>query len=136
MLHLIAIMLFFGMIAIVDLRLIGLLSAGWPVTRMLREVLPWCVVAFAVAVVTGALLFTSQAKDYYGNAPFGLKLVSLVLAILNILVFHFTTFRGIAEWDRDTAVPFAGRLAGAVSLASWIAVVACGRWIGYSMLPS
>jgi hypothetical protein len=51
-----------------------------------------------------------------------------------MLVFQLITYRGVARWDRDTAVPWAGRLAGAISLASWIAIVAYGRWTAYQMI--
>jgi hypothetical protein len=58
----------------------------------------------------------------------------VVLAGLNMLVFHFTTYRSVAAWDRDVAVPLAGKLAGGISLIAWIAIVAYGRWTAYSVL--
>lgn len=136
MVHLIAIMVFFGLIAIVDLRLLGLLSRTWPITRLCREVLPLAWIAFAISAVTGALVFTAQAKGYYVNTAFRLKALLLLSAGLNVLLFHGITLRGVAAWDRDAPVPLAGRLAGGVSLAIWIAIVALGRWTGYTMLPS
>ena len=41
------------------------------------------------------------------------------------------TYRGVAQWDRDAALPLAGRLAGAISLSGWIVIVAYGRWTAY-----
>jgi len=37
--------------------------------------------------------------------------------------------------DRDVAVPLAGKIAGAISLLCWIAVVVCGRFTAYYMFP-
>ena len=61
-----------------------------------------------------------------------MKLALIVLAGVNMLVFHLITYRGVAAWDRGR-IPFAARMAGAVSLACWIAVVAFGRWTAYYM---
>ena len=50
-------------------------------------------------------------------------LALMLAAGINMLVFQFVTYRGVAAWDRDRAVPLAGKLAGLISLAVWIAVV-------------
>src|SRR5262245_22168257 len=110
--HVLAITLVFGSIAVVDLRLLGLASRHRPVTRLIREVLPitWC--AFGVAVLTGGALFTSNAVAYAKNFPFQMKMVLMALAGLNMLAFHFITYRSVAQWDEAAATPPAARLAG------------------------
>src|SRR5262249_53558898 len=55
--HVIAIALVFGTIAIVDLRLLGLGSNNRAVTELCRDVLPWTWGAYAIAAITGSLLF-------------------------------------------------------------------------------
>jgi uncharacterized protein DUF6644 len=132
--HLIAVALVFGMITVVDLRLIGVAGKRCAVTALCREALPWTWSAFGLSVATGMLLFTAQPVKYWGNDAFQMKFVIMTLAGLNMLVFQLITYRGVARWDRDTAVPWAGRLAGAISLASWVAIVAYGRWTAYLMI--
>jgi hypothetical protein len=132
MVHVAAISVVFGMIAVVDLRLLGLASRDCVVTDICGEALPWTWTAFAIAVVTGVVMFTGQPVKYYGNFALRMKLALIVLAGVNMLVFHFVTYRGVAAWDRGP-IPFAARLAGAVSLVCWIAVVAFGRWTAYYM---
>lgn len=133
--HVIAITTVIGFIAVVDLRLIGLASTGYPVTRLSRSLLPVTWIAFALAVVTGALLFASQPVTYFDNTAFRFKMVLILLAGLNMLAFHHGTMRGIAAWDRDGPIPAPARLAGLLSLAIWILVVAFGRWIGFTTSP-
>jgi hypothetical protein len=132
--HVIAAALVVGTIAIVDLRLLGLASPGRAFTELSRDVLPWTWGAFALAALTGVLMFISQPAGYFDNTAFRLKLLLLVCAGANMLVFHCVTQRGVAKWDR-TVVPAAGRIAGALSLAFWIAVVFFGRQIGFTMSP-
>jgi uncharacterized protein DUF6644 len=134
MVHVTAIAVVVGMITIMDLRLLGLASVRRSVTDLYREVVPVTWGAFAVAATTGALMFISQPVKYYGNDAFRLKIALLILAAVNMLGFRFFTYRGVSTWDRDSAVPLAGKLAGAVSLLCWIAIVASARWTAYFML--
>jgi hypothetical protein len=132
MIHIAAISVVFGMIAVVDLRLLGFASRDCAVTDICGEALPWTWTAFGIAVLTGVFMFTGQAVKYYGNFAFRMKLMLILLAGVNMLVFHFITYRGVAKWDR-APVPLSARVAGAISLACWIAVAAYGRWTAYYM---
>ena len=55
----------------------------------------------------------------------------MALAAVNMLIFHFGAYRKVAQWD--TAVPpTSARVAGALSIAFWVAVIFFGRWIGFT----
>ena len=131
MVHVTATTLIVGMIAVIDLRLLGLGPKAFPVSGLYRDVVPLTWGAFAVAITTGVLLFISQAIDYYGNTGVRLKFSLLALIAVNMLVFRFAVYPGVSKWDRDAPIPFAARLAGGISLVSWISVVAAARWIAY-----
>jgi hypothetical protein len=131
--HVLAICLVVGSILAVDLRLLGLAWVRRPLSEVTRGILPltWC--AFAVAVASGGLLFISNATKYLGNGFFVAKMCLIAAAGVNMLVFHAITARDAAKWDNDARLPLRARLAGAFSIALWVAVVACGRWIGFTM---
>jgi hypothetical protein len=131
--HVLAICLVVGSILVVDLRLLGLASTSQPVGRLSRSILPltWC--AFAVAVTSGGLLFISNASKYLGNGYFVAKLCLIAAAGLNMAVFHAIGGRNMAQWEDKARPPLPARLAGGLSIMLWIAVVACGRWIGFTM---
>jgi hypothetical protein len=131
--HVLAITLVLGSIAVADLRLLGLASVKRPVSQLLHEVLPVTWVAFGVALITGLLMFTSNAVEYSHNKPFIFKMIMLVLAGLNMLVFQLVTFRTVGTWNDAARTPPGARFAGAASLVCWIAVVAFGRWIGFTI---
>jgi len=132
--HVLAIVLVVGTISIVDLRLLGWASLDRTVGRVSTTVLPCTWTAFAVAAVTGALLFSSNAMTYAHNVYFLAKFVFLGLAGVNMLVFQFSTNRGVEIWGAAARPPTAARVAGALSLLFWIGVIACGRWVGYSLI--
>ena len=130
-LHVLAIALVVGSIVIVDLRLIDLASRDRPVSKLARDVLPITWIAFGFAALTGGLLFSAKATGYAGNFFFRGKLVLLALAALNMIVFHAFAGRDMARWSADP--PVAARIAGGLSLTIWVAVVAFGRWIGFTL---
>jgi hypothetical protein len=131
--HVLAICTVIGTISIVDLRLLGVASRDRPVLDLSRDVLRCTWIAFAIAAVTGSLLFSSRAVDYAGNFYFQVKLVLLALAGLNMASFHFMSGRKMCEWGAGVTPPFAARAAGALSLLIWIGVAGFGRWIGFTL---
>jgi|SRR5580658_926809 hypothetical protein len=132
--HVLAITFVVGSIAAVDLRLLGLASRSRAVSRVAAEILPLTWIAFAAAAATGGLLFSSKAVQYAANLSFELKIGLLLLAGINMAVFQLVTFRSIGDWDGAATPPRAARLAGGLSLILWIAIVACGRTIGFTMV--
>jgi hypothetical protein len=131
--HVLAICLVVGSIMAVDLRLLGLAWTRRPVSAVTRGILPLTWGAFVVAAASGFLMFMSNATKYLGNGFFVAKLSLVAAAGVNMLVFHFVSARDQSRWDNQARVPLAPRLAGGISLILWIAVVACGRWIGFTM---
>jgi len=131
--HVLAITFVVGSIAAVDLRLLGLASRGRRFSRLNAEVVPLTWFAFAIAVVSGTLLFSTKASQYAANTAFELKMLLLLLAGVNMMIFQLVIFRGIDRWDHATTTPFQAKLAGGISLCIWIGVVACGRMIGFTM---
>jgi site-specific recombinase len=128
--HVLAIAIVVGSISIVDLRLLGWTSRNMSITRLSESVLPFTWTAFVFAVIAGLVLFASNATGYYDNIAFRMKMLLMLFAGVNMLVFQGVTLRGVQRWD-DGMPPPAARIAGALSLALWIGVVAFGRWIGF-----
>ena len=83
-------------------------------------------------VVSGSLLFSSEAVKMYHSPAFRIKMLLLALAGLNALIFHRTIYRDVAHWDPASVVPARARLAGLLSLVFWIAIIAAGRAIAYA----
>jgi hypothetical protein len=129
-LHVVGVTLVFGSLLMVDLRLIGVAARGYTVRRMSRELVPWTWAAFALSLITGLGLFMTRADHYAENIAFQLKMLALLLAGINMAVFHFGIYRGVAAWE-TSALPASAKAAGAVSLVLWMAVMLAGRWVGH-----
>lgn len=129
--HVLAATFLVGSILMVDLRLLGLAGRSHPVSRITREVVPWTRGAFALAGLAGLGMFITQPARYMDNRAFQVKLALLILAGINMAVFHLHTIRGVARWDTDEVTPAAARIAGGCSWFLWVAILLAGRWIGH-----
>ena len=130
-LHVLAVVLVMGTISIVDLRLLGLPSREKAVRRLTAEVLPYTWAAFAVAVITGFLTFASSATTYAVAWPFQWKMGLMVLAGLNMVVFHLLPYRSVHLWDVLAHPPAPAKAMALTSMGLWTAIICCGRWIGF-----
>jgi len=131
--HVVAICLVVGSILVLDLRLLGFASMNRPVGRLTRAILPVTWGAFAIAASSGFLLFISNATKYLANGYFDAKIVLICMAGLNMIVFHAVSTKDLPQWEKQKSPPLRARIAGALSILLWIAIVACGRWIGFTM---
>jgi uncharacterized membrane protein len=123
-LHFIGFALSIGTIAIVDLRLLGLGMRRQAADELAVDLAPWTAAGIALMLITGPLMFSTDAVTYHNNPSFQFKMVCLMLA----LVFHFTLHRRAVHPD---VPPVVAKLAAATSLLLWTAVVAGGRMIAF-----
>jgi len=120
-----------GSIARLDLRLTGLVWRNRAISDVSDEMLPWTWTSFTVATIFGGLLFMGQPIKYVGIAFFDFKMLLILLAGANMLVFQHVISKSRGRWDRDPTPPTAVRVAGGLSLAFWISIIVCGRLIGF-----
>ena len=131
--HVLAVVTVVGTISIIDLRLIGVAAHTKSVQRLMRQLLPLTWSAFSIALLAGLLMFSSKAVKYAANVPFRIKMLLLLAAGINMIIFHFVTYRTVDAWD-EGRTPTAARVAGFLSLSLWIVVIIFGRWIGFTIV--
>jgi uncharacterized membrane protein len=122
-LHVLAVLVFFASVAVMDLRLLGVLK-GMPVEAVIARLRPLAIAALVVVVVTGITLFVPEAVAIARNPAFQLKLAAILLGLVNVLI-NTRTLRRAGEGAALV------RATAGVSLAVWLAVAACGRLIAY-----
>jgi len=87
-LHLLGISVSAGLIAISDLRMMGLILKKESASDVFHQLIPWITAGFALMIVTGSLLFISEPVKCYSNLSFRFKVLFLFVAGINILIFH------------------------------------------------
>jgi hypothetical protein len=126
--HLLGLGFIGGAVLIVDLRLLGFGLRRQSVAQLSRDAQPWLVGSLIVMIITGGLLFTSEAIKCYYHGAFWFKMASLLLAI----VFTFTVQRKVVRADETRLTPLWSKVVAVVSVLLWSGVGIGGRWIGFS----
>lgn len=127
--HIIGIALLFGSIALVDLRLLGL-GRRVPLHALVGFATPLSIVGFVIAACAGLLMFTAHADEFLTQPLFMLKMGLILAGGINAAMLHAGPLRAMPD-DPGAVFPPRVRLAAAVSLVVWLAVIACGRFLAY-----
>jgi hypothetical protein len=138
--HFVGLILLFGAVGTYDLRLLGV-GKGLPLS-LLKRVLPWGVVGFALCVASG-FVFVGGIESNVGTHPYvvlktnvwlQLKLLFIALAGVNVLVFYATGMGQLVDrLGPDDSVPAFGKAMGLASLTLWLGVIYFGRLIPWAL---
>ena len=120
--HIVGIALLLGNLLLLEARVFGW-GGALPVEPLARLSLGLAVSGFALATLTGLLMFGTMPGELLANRVFTAKMALIMLAGCNAGWFHAR--RSLALMD-GTA-----RALMLLSTLLWLAVVTCGRWIGY-----
>jgi hypothetical protein len=120
-----------GTIAVLDLRMLGVILRPVAITRIARAVLPLTWSGFTIMFISGFLLFWSEAAKMYTSPAFRVKVLLLALAGLNPLIFHSTVYRQVHQWETLPVSLWRARVAAIASLTLWVGIIIAGRAIAY-----
>ena len=127
--HFVGLALVVGIAGVFDLRLLGV-ARQIPV-KALNALMPWAVVGLALNLITGVLFLFGAPSRYLTNPAFQWKVVFLVIAGLNVLIFMVLFSRRTLEVGAGEETPLPAKAVAVVSLVSWFAVMYFGRMLPY-----
>ncbi len=129
--HILGIVLLAFTASLLDLRLLGLgFLRRRPLAEVSRQLLPWAWGAIALMLITGVLLFASEAASKcYESRAFYVKMLLLALAILNAAFSYLAVGRHADLWESNP--PARPKILAIFSLVVWAGVVFAGRGIAY-----
>ena len=129
--HILGLGLSVGTILWVDLRLVGLAMRNQRPSEVVSHIEPWAMRGFLVMFLSGALLLFAEPLKCYTRLAFRLKVVMLILAGLNFLYFDNRVRGMLKEFDDEMVLPWRARMVGYLSMALWLGIIFCGRWVAY-----
>jgi hypothetical protein len=124
--HLFALTVLLGTLVILGLREYGVFLKHQPVSELAAELRPWTMWSLAVMLVSGILLFLSEALKCYNNTSFRIKMLFLFMA----LVFQFGVYNRVLKAGGESTTR-GGKVAATIALALWFGVGLGGRAIGF-----
>jgi hypothetical protein len=122
--HLFGITLLLGTLVVVNLRLFGWGLASHSLSDVASDALPFTLWAMVATVISGSLLFASEAMKCYGSIPFFIKMGLLATALL----FTFTFHRRLTKTLQPSP---ASKFAAGLSMVLWFGVGLAGRAIAF-----
>ena len=129
--HVLSLMLSLGMLFFIDLRMLGLALPQVPATSIARR-LKWPMfVGFGFMIITGLLLFYANPVRNAQSIWFRIKLLLMLGAAVNAILFNVRMERSVANWDSAPLAPKNVRSGALLSLLFWTLIVICGRFIAY-----
>lgn len=128
-LHFIGLALLVGTAGIFDLRLLGFLKSI-PL-KAAMQMRGWAAAGIAINLVTGVLFFVGAPGQYIGNSVWWAKVLFLLIAVANIAVFETRNGARILAMTAEDELPRSFKVAGAVSIVSWAAVLYFGRMLPF-----
>jgi hypothetical protein len=131
--HILGIIFSLGTLLWVDLRMVGVCLTRYRLSDVYRTLSPWFVAGFVVMVASGIAIFSGFATSAYENTFFRIKILVMVLAGINALVFHSLLKRIPASAVEASRPPASIRAAGFASIAFWTIVLLCGRMMSYTL---
>jgi hypothetical protein len=127
--HYIGLAMLVGSIMLIDLRLLGI-GRTLPLKSVLG-LLPWAWAGFVINAVSGSLIFVYGAVSFSANSAFRLKMILMLLAGINALIFTVAASRSGEQWLESGQVPSQIKAVATASFVLWLGVVTTGRWMAY-----
>jgi hypothetical protein len=132
--HILAIAVVLSSVAMIELRLFGLVGRSTPVAQTAARSLPWLWWGTLALAITGLILITGEPGRALTNPAFQLKMALLLIAMGVTLAFHRSVRKSAALWSEPARSLRALRAAALATLLLWFSVAVAGRWIAYAVV--
>ncbi len=126
--HFLGLSMLVGCVGAFDLRLLGV-GKRIPIAA-LHRLIPFGLLGFAINATSGSMFLLTEGDQYVYNPAFQFKVLFVMIAGLNALLFYMTSW-GRVNADGTINAPRAGKVAAVISLSMWVGVIVCGRLLTF-----
>jgi hypothetical protein len=130
--HIVAIGIVFTSGLMINLRLLGIGARGRTISQLCTSLFPWMWRGLGVLLLTGVVQTIAEPVRQFVTPAFWAKMAMIVVVAAMTAVFAHQVRSNAARWDSGNASPVGARVFAVVSSLLWIAIIACGRFIGYT----
>ena len=130
--HIVAIAALVGAAMVSDLRLAGVLATQETPRTVVKRYLPWMWAALGLLLLTGGLMTVGEPNRVLTNWVFWTKMALILAAFVMTLLFRYPILHPEFRLEHARWAVLVKPMAW-ISLAIWIVVIFCGRWIAYAI---
>jgi hypothetical protein len=130
--HIIAVSIVFGSACMINLRLLGVGRSGRSVSQLSNTLLPWMWRGLAVLLLTGLVQTVTEPVRQFVTPMFWAKMTMIIVVATMTAFYAKAVRRNAAAWDAASSRPARAKAFAIVSTLLWLAIIVCGRFIGYT----
>ncbi len=128
-LHFLGLCILFGSMLVVDLRMLGYMrgvavAATFPFIHT-------AIFGFSINLITGIWFFCIDPFRYYVNISFRIKMVLILLAGINALLFWLLEKKKLEALPAGSSTDVMTKSIALASLIFWVLIIICGRMMPY-----
>jgi hypothetical protein len=132
--HILAIAIVLSSVAMIELRLFGVVGQSTPMAQTAGRFLPWLWWGTLALAITGLILITAEPGRALTNPAFQLKMALLLVAVGVTVAFHRSVRKRSALWGDSAGSLGILRAAALATLLLWFSIAVAGRWIAYAVV--
>ena len=130
-LHILAVSIVFGSACMINLRLLGVGRSGRSVSQLSNTVVPWMWGGLAVLLFTGTVQIITEPVRQFVTPMFWAKMTMVIVVVTMTALYAKAVRRNAPVWDAGSR-PSRAKVFAILSTLLWLAIIACGRFIGYT----
>jgi hypothetical protein len=130
--HILAVSVVFASVLMINLRLLGIVTRGRSVSQLSNSLLPWIWRGLAVLLFTGIVQTVAEPVRQFVTPVFWAKMAMILIVVTMTTLYAKAVRRNAPLWDADSSRPASAAVLAAISTLLWLAIIVCGRFIGYT----
>jgi hypothetical protein len=130
--HILAVSIVFGSACMINLRLLGVGRSGRSVSQLSDTLVPWMWRGLAVLLLTGFVQTITEPVRQFVTPMFWAKMMMIVVVAAMTALYARAVRRNAPAWDVAASRPWTAKVFAVLSTLLWLAIIVCGRFIGYT----
>ncbi len=130
--HIISVSILFTAAILISTRLLTATSPNRTVSQLTQTLVPWMWGALGVLLLTGTIQTIAEPVRQFVTPVFWAKMIMIVVVMAMTAVFTTTVRANARSWDVASSRPPAARVFAIASIVLWVAIIVCGRFIGWT----
>lgn len=130
--HIVAVGAVFTAAIMLNARLLGVVKGHRSISQLADDLVPWIWRGLAALVVTGLLQTITEPVRQFVTPVFWAKMSMIIVVASFTATYARVIRRNAAEWESAGTGSRTAKVFAVVSTILWIAIITCGRFIGYT----
>jgi len=123
--HYVGVFIMVGSFVLVDLRVMGIAARKRGVGEFAAQLFPYAWTGVAMVALSGFLMFTTSAADYYSDPTFHKKMLVTALALITAGIIQV----GAPKWDRMPSIPLTAKVVAFICLVLMFGAIIEGNLV-------